>query len=84
MDRILSARVDEATLRTLRQLAARRGTTQKAILNGAIAEYARKLEEEGADWLAASHGCWKRREAPEKTIAKGRQAFRRSMRRHRP
>jgi hypothetical protein len=84
MDKILSARVDEAVLRRIGMLAQRLGTSKKAVIEAAIREYAERIEpEHGIDVLAETHGAWKRGEPPARTAQRARQAFRDSMRRHR-
>jgi predicted transcriptional regulator len=84
MDTILSARVDDAVARQLTMLARRLSTSKKAVLERAISELAERLElEEQTDLLDHTHGTWKRAESPEGTVAKAREAFARSMTRHR-
>ena len=84
MDKILSARVDEAVLQRIGLLAEQLKTTKKAVIEGAIRLCAEKLEGEGADdVLDATFGCWHREEAPEETVEQAREAFRASMGRHR-
>lgn len=80
MDRILSARVDEATVRRIGALALQLGTTKKAVIEGAIQFYAEKIEKErNTDVLEQTLGAWQREESPDETVEKIRETFRRSM-----
>ena len=83
MDKILSARVDEAVLRKLGLLAARLKTTKKAIIEKAILAFEEKAAiESEVDALKQTLGAWKRDESPEQTVERSRKAFRKSMERH--
>ena len=85
MDRILSARVDEAVLKRIGVLAKRLNTTRKAIIEQAILAYAEKIQEEQKfDILEQTHGAWQRDESSAETVARARKAFRESMERHHP
>lgn len=84
MDKVLSARVDEAVLQRLGMLADAMGTTKKDVLERAILAFAEQVEgKAAADPIRQTSGAWVRDEGPEDTVARGREAFRRSMRRHR-
>ena len=85
MDKILSARVDEAVIHRLGTLAKKLGKTKKSILEDAICLYAEKVEkEQKIDILEQTLGAWHRSESPDETVETARQAFRRSVRRHHP
>jgi predicted transcriptional regulator len=82
MDRILSARVDEAVHRQIGLLARKLGTSKKAVIERAVTELAASLDEEGLDPLQLSCGAWHRHEEPEEIVDHARQAFRDEMLRH--
>ena len=82
MDKILSARVDESTIHRIGVLARQMGTTKKAVIEEAIRLYGEKVQSGEADVFEQTLGAWSRRESPQRTVAKARQAFRDSMRRH--
>lgn len=83
MDKILSARLDEAVVSQLHWLAQRLKTSKKNVLEKAIRHYAGEVEEnESLDPFEKTCGAWKRRGKVEKEIGKIRQAFARSMTRH--
>ena len=82
MDRILSARVDEAVHRQIGLLAKRLKTSKKAIIERAILAYAAQVEQQqGVDVFEQTLGAWQRDESPVETAAQAREAFRRSMER---
>lgn len=83
MDKILSARVDEAIIKRIGLLARRLGTTKKAIIERAILALQEKVEaEQKIDVLEQTLGAWERDEPARETLARAREAFRRSMERH--
>lgn len=83
MDKILSARVDEAIIRRIGALALQLGTTKKAIIENAVRSFAQKIEEENdMDVLEQTFGAWDRKESPQTTVENARKAFRDSMRRY--
>ncbi len=83
MDKILSARVDEAVLHKIGLLARKLGTSKKAVIERAILELAAQMESDGdLDPMALALGAWAREEEPEETVARAREAFRGSMERH--
>jgi predicted transcriptional regulator len=83
MDKVLSARVDEAVVRRIANLARRLHTTKKAVIEGAIQMYAAKVEQESElDVLEETLGAWAREESASQTVKRAREAFRDSMRRH--
>lgn len=83
MDKILSARVDEAIVQQLGRLAQKLHTTKKAVIEAAILAYAEKAEtEKGIDIWEETLGAWKRPESPGETVKQIRFAFRESMKRY--
>jgi hypothetical protein len=82
MDKILSARVDETTIRQIGTLAREMGTTKKAVIEEAVRLYDEKVRSGQADVFERTLGAWSRKEPPERTVAKARKAFRKSMGRH--
>jgi hypothetical protein len=82
MDKILSARVDEAVIRQIGTLAKQMGTTKKAVIEEAVRLYDEKARSGEADVFERTLGAWSRKESPQRTVAKARTAFRKSMRRH--
>jgi predicted transcriptional regulator len=83
MDKILSARVDEAIVQQLGRLAQKLHTTKKAVIEAAILAYAEKAEtEKDIDIWEETLGAWKRPEPPAETFKQVRFAFRESMKRY--
>ena len=83
MERIFSARLDEAALDEMERVTRRLKMTKRKFLEEAILLRARQLSEgEGADVWSETLGAWRRSERPETTIRKTRSAFERSFGRH--
>lgn len=84
MQKIFSARIDEAVLHELERVTRQRGISKRQFLEEAIREHAAELTAPGdSDVWAETLGAWRRREQPETTIRRARQAFRRTFsRRH--
>ena len=83
MDKILSARVDEAVIRRIGALAQQLGTTKKAVIEGAVQLYAEKIEKErNTDVLEQTLGAWQRDESPAETVAQIRETVRDSLLRY--
>ena len=83
MDKILSARVDEATVRRIGLIARQLRTSKKKIIESAIQMYANKIEDEhNIDVLEQTFGAWHRKEPAQQVVEKARKAFRKSMTRH--
>jgi hypothetical protein len=82
MDKILSARVDEAVIHKIGALARQMGTTKKAVIEEAVRWYGEKVQSGEADVFERTLGAWSRKESPQQTVAKARRAFRGSMGRH--
>jgi predicted DNA-binding protein len=84
MDKIFSARVDEATLARIEVLSRQLGKTKKRILEEAIEQYEKTAGEKfSLDILEQTSGAWKRQEPARETAARARKAFRASMPRNR-
>ncbi len=83
MEKIFSARLDEAVLDELDRVTRQLGITKKQFLEEAIRLRAQQLSgETGVDIWAETLGTWKRKEKTETTIHRARRAFRRSFSRH--
>jgi len=80
MDKLFSARVDDAVVRRIGSLARQLRTTKKTVIEGAILLYAETLKNgTKADVFERTCGSWKRTESTAKTVSKARQAIRRSL-----
>ena len=83
MQKMFSARIDEAVLNELERVTRQRGISKRQFLEDAIREYAAEMSTQGdGDIWADTLGAWRRREQPETTIRRARQAFRRTFSRH--
>ena len=83
MDKVFSARMDEAVIHRIGSLARRLRTSKKHVLEQAVETYAAQVErEQKTDVLEETFGAWKRHEYPGQTVQEIRAAFRRSMERH--
>jgi predicted transcriptional regulator len=83
MDKIFSARIDEAVVQRLSLLARRLRTSKKDIIERAITDFALRLDsQDEIDELKETCGAWHRDETPEELHADIRRAFRDSMERH--
>ncbi len=81
MDKILSARVDEAIKVGI--LANELNTTKKAIIEAAIKHYSeQKGLEKKINIFDKTCGAWKRSETEQESVSKARSAFNKSMKRH--
>jgi hypothetical protein len=84
MDKILSARVDEAVILRIGSLARRLKTSKKQILQNAVELYAETVEADSkSDVFEKTSGAWKRREPAAQTVRDVRKEFNRSMKRRR-
>lgn len=84
MEKIFSARLDEAVVLKIGLLARKLGTSKKAVIERAVTELAANLDDqEELDPLQLSCGAWQRDEAPEVTVEQARRAFREGMQRYR-
>jgi hypothetical protein len=83
MEKIFSARLDEAVLDELDRVTRRLAITKKQFLEEAIRMRAQQLSnEEGTDIWTETLGAWVRTEKPETTIRRTREKFRQSFERH--
>jgi hypothetical protein len=84
MQKIFSARLDEAALDEMDRVTRRLRMSKRQFLEEAIHLRARTLTaEDSADVWSETLGAWRRPEQPETTIRRARQAFRRTFeRRH--
>ena len=84
MDRVFSARIDEAVYRKIGSLSMRMHTSKKAILERAVTLLEQQFENQSEDDVFDGPcGVWQRDESADETVARARAAFRESMGRHR-
>ncbi len=83
MEKIFSARLDEAALDELERVTRKLKMTKRKFLEQAIQLCARQLEQGDSDdvW-SQTLGAWNRKEQAQTTIRKARAKFRRSFERH--
>ena len=83
MDKILSARVDEAIVQQIGVLASQLKITKKAVIESAIKLFS---EHNGLNTenriFEQTCGAWSREESIEETVNVSREAFNRSMKRY--
>ena len=80
MDKILSARIDEAVIRQIGLLARELKTTKKAIIESAVRLYSEQSGlKKKVDVVEQTCGSLNRSESPEETIHHARSTFRKSM-----
>jgi predicted DNA-binding protein len=83
MDKIMSARMDEAVIQRIGMLAKKLGTSKKAILENAIRHYAEKMEADlDMDILEQTCGSWRRDESAANTVQSIKEAMRKSQERY--
>ena len=80
MDKVLSARVDEAVLNEMDRLTRRLRISKRQFLEEAIRLRAQQVEA-GPDVWEETRGAWSRREKPAATVRRAREAMRRSLNR---
>ena len=84
MDKIISARVDEAVARRIGDLARRLRISRKRVIEQAVILLAGTVENPGEDdAFTRTFGAWNRTGSAEATVAEARRAFRRSLARRR-
>lgn len=83
MQKIFSARLDEAVLDELDRVTRKLRISKRQFLEDAIHQHAEALagDAQGDVWSETA-GAWRRSESPVTTIRRARQAFRRSFGRH--
>jgi hypothetical protein len=83
MDKVFSARVDEAVLDEMSRAVRKLGITKRQFLEEAIRLRAQEFaHRETTDIWAETLGAWRRKESPEATIREVRRRFQRSFERH--
>ena len=83
MDKILSARIDEAVLNKISLLSQRLHTTKKNIIETAVQLYARKVElGKKIDVLEQTCGAWGKKRSIADNIMQTKIKFRKSFMRH--
>jgi hypothetical protein len=83
LDKVVSARIDEAVVDEMERVTHQLGLTKKQFLEDAILGRARELSaKEMEDVWSATLGAWSRTEKAETTLRRGRKAFSDSFRRH--
>lgn len=83
MERIFSARLNEAALDEMERVTRKLKMTKRRFLEEAIHLRARQLEgSESRDVWSETLGAWNRAERPESSIRESRDAFRRGFERH--
>jgi hypothetical protein len=82
VEKIFSARIDEAALDEMERVTRRLKMTKRKFLEEAIHLRARQEDARGSDVWSETLGSWKRKEKPETTIRKTRAAFQRTFLRH--
>ena len=85
MDKVFSARLDEAAIDVMNRITRRLGISKKRFIEEAIRLRAQSAENvAGADVWAETAGVWKRSETVERTVRHSRSRFRNAwLRRHR-
>lgn len=83
MEKVFSARVDEAALNEMERVARRLGITKKQFLEEAIRLRARQFAaRDDVDVWAETLGAWNRKEDARTTIRAARRKFQQSFERH--
>jgi len=83
MDKILSARIDEAIILKISLIASELKMTKKKVIENAVLEYADKIGKEGQiDVLEMTLGAWSRDEEAGETINSIKSTFNKTMERH--
>jgi hypothetical protein len=83
VDKIFSARLDEAALDELERVTRKLKMTKRRFLEEAIHLRARQLEgSDSRDVWSETLGAWNRTQRPETSVAEAREAFRRGFERH--
>ena len=83
MDRIFSARINDAVYRKIGALSSKMHTSKKAIIEQAVAQFERQAEQGTAVTVFdQTFGTWKREETAQETVNQNRMKFRDSMNRY--
>ena len=83
MEKIFSARLDEAVLDEMERVTRKLKITKRRFLEEAIHLRARQLSEGSDDIWSETLGAWKRSERPERTVRRAREEFEKSYGRQR-
>ena len=84
MDRILSARIDDAIYRKIGDLSVKMHTSKKAVIEMAINNLGQQVERDtNTTVFDRTFGVWKRDETVAETVSHIRGTFQESMKRHR-
>lgn len=84
MERVISARIDDATYRKINDLSQRMHTSKKEVIETAIRQLGQKVEEESkTSVFDRTCGVWVREETIAETTAYARKQFGDSMTRFR-
>jgi len=76
MQKVFSTRLDESVLDEMERVTRRLRITKRRFLEEAIHRQALQLSgQEGSDVWTETLGAWRRREKPETTIRRAREAF---------
>lgn len=85
MQKIFSARLDEAALDEMNRVTRKLRISKRQFLEDAIHERARALtRDDHEDVWDETLGVWRRGETPSATVRRARQAFQRTFTRHHP
>jgi hypothetical protein len=80
MDKIMSARLDEAVLDIINQISQNKRVSKKKVIEGAIRLYWQEIMAENEQQVFKnSFAAWKRKESAEITVKKVKQAFKKNM-----
>jgi len=83
MDRIFSARINDAIYKQINDLSSKMHTSKKSVIEKAIGLLGQRYEQEKeTNVFDETCGIWKRNEAPKETVAQVRAVFRESVKRH--
>ncbi len=83
MDRIFSARLDDSVVHRISSLSHRLRIPKKKVLERAVMLLSdQEGEEKATDFLDETFGSWQRKESPAELVRNARDAFRKSMERH--
>jgi hypothetical protein len=83
MDRIFSARIDDAIYQKIKDLSTKLHTSKKSVIEKAIGLLGQRFEQEKeTNVFDETCGIWKRSEVPEEIVSQVRTVFRESMRRY--
>ena len=83
MDKMISARIDEAVVSQIDILAKERNTSKKSIIEAAVSAYTKILKKQHPlDTFDRTFGVWQCEESAEASKQKSRNAFNHNFSRH--